>query len=101
MAFTLREVDRVEILTLQDNYVDVAAFDGTDVVKRAMPLKDGEFKNSILAEHGFSAVVTVTSNGASHSLLFDFGFSPQGAASNAEALGLDLSDIEAISKKIS
>jgi 7,8-dihydropterin-6-yl-methyl-4-(beta-D-ribofuranosyl)aminobenzene 5'-phosphate synthase len=96
MAFALQEVDRVEILTLQDNYVDVAAFDGTDVVKRAMPLKDGEFKNSILAEHGFSAVVTVTSNGASHSLLFDFGFSPQGAASNAEALGLDLSEIEAM-----
>lgn len=94
MAIALQEVDRVEILTLQDNYVDVVAFDDTDVVKRAMPIKDGEFKNSILAEHGFSAVVTVTADGASRSLLFDFGFSPQGAASNAEALGLDLSDIE-------
>ena len=96
MAFTLREVDRVEILTLQDNYIDVAAFDSTDVMKRAMPLKDGEIKNSILAEHGFSAVVTVTADDASRSLLFDFGFSPQGAASNAEALGLDLSEIEAM-----
>ena len=96
MPFTLKEADRVEILTLQDNYVDVAAFDSTDVVKRAMPLKDGEIKNSILAEHGFSAVVTITADGASRSLLFDFGFSPQGAASNAEALGLDLSDVEAM-----
>ena len=96
MAFTLKEADRVEILTLQDNYVDVAAFDSTDVVKRAMPLKDGEIKNSILAEHGFSAVVTITADGASRSLLFDFGFSPQGAASNAEALGLELSDVEAM-----
>jgi 7,8-dihydropterin-6-yl-methyl-4-(beta-D-ribofuranosyl)aminobenzene 5'-phosphate synthase len=96
MAFTLKEADRVEIMTLQDNYIDVAAFDSTDVVKRALPLKDGEIKNSILAEHGFSAVVTVTADGASRSLLFDFGFSPRGAASNAEALGLDLSEIEAM-----
>jgi 7,8-dihydropterin-6-yl-methyl-4-(beta-D-ribofuranosyl)aminobenzene 5'-phosphate synthase len=96
MAFTLNEVDRVEILTLQDNYIDVAAFDGTDVVKRAMPLKDGEIKNSILAEHGFSAVVTVFVGGAPRSILFDFGFSPQGAAFNADALGLDLSNIEAM-----
>jgi len=74
----------------------VAAFDGTDIVKRAMPLKDGEIKNSILAEHGFSAVVSVTTEGAPRSILFDFGFSPQGAAFNAEALGLDLSSIEAM-----
>jgi 7,8-dihydropterin-6-yl-methyl-4-(beta-D-ribofuranosyl)aminobenzene 5'-phosphate synthase len=96
MAFTLSEVDRVEILTLQDNYIDVAAFDGTDVVQRAMPLKDGQIKNSILAEHGFSTVVTVTVGGAARSILFDFGFSPQGAAFNADALSLDLSNIEAM-----
>lgn len=96
MAFPLNEVDKVEMLTLQDNYIDVAAFDGTDVVKRAMPLKDGEIKNSILAEHGFSAVVTVTVGDAPRSILFDFGFSPQGAASNTEALSLDLSSIEAM-----
>ena len=96
MTFILNEVDRVEIQTLQDNYIDVAAFDGTDVVKRAMPLKDGEIKNSILAEHGFSAVVTATAGGTSRNLLFDFGFSPQGAAFNADALGLDLSSIEAM-----
>ena len=96
MALTLNEVDKVEILTLQDNYIDVAAFDGTDVVKRAMPLKDGEIKNSILAEHGFSAVVTATVGGSARSILFDFGFSPQGAAFNADALDLDLSSIEAM-----
>ena len=96
MALTLNEVDKVEILTLQDNYIDVAAFDGTDVVKRAMPLKDGEIKNSILAEHGFSAVVTATVGGSARSILFDFGFSPQGAAFNADALDLDLSGIEAM-----
>lgn len=93
MALSIQEVDRVEILTLQDNYVDLVSRDNTEIVQRAMPLKDMEVKNSILAEHGFSSVITVTGE-ASRSMLFDFGFSEMGAAFNADALSLDLSTIE-------
>ena len=96
MTATLNEVDQVEILTLQDNYVDVAAFDGNEIVQRALPVKDMEIKNSILAEHGFSAMVTVTADDTPHSLLFDFGFSEHGAAHNADALDLDLTAVEAM-----
>ena len=53
MAITLREVDQAEIVTLQDNYIDLVAQDNNEVVQRAMPLKGLEVKNSILAEHGF------------------------------------------------
>jgi 7,8-dihydropterin-6-yl-methyl-4-(beta-D-ribofuranosyl)aminobenzene 5'-phosphate synthase len=95
MNKVLREVDKVEILTLQDNYVDVTTRDNTEVVLRAMPLKDMQVKNSFLAEHGFSAVVTVTSDDDPRSILFDFGFSAHGAAFNADALGVDLTKIEA------
>ena len=96
MSVKLKEIDKIEILTLQDNYIDVAAFDGTEVVQRALPIKDMEFKNSILAEHGFSAMVTITADEKSRSLLFDFGFSENGAAFNADALGLDLTSVEAM-----
>jgi len=96
MKINLQEVDKLEILTLQDNYIDVAAMDGTDMVHRAMPLKDGEIKNSILAEHGFSTLVSVTAGGDSRHILFDFGFSAHGAASNAEVLEVDLSKVEAL-----
>lgn len=96
MSVKLNEVDKVEILTLQDNYVDVAAFDGTEIVQRALPVKDMEIKNSILAEHGFSAVVTVYRNDVARSILFDFGFSEHGAAFNADALDVDLTGIEAM-----
>jgi 7,8-dihydropterin-6-yl-methyl-4-(beta-D-ribofuranosyl)aminobenzene 5'-phosphate synthase len=96
MAINLMEADRLEILTLQDNYIDVAAMDGTEMVHRAMPLKDGEIKNSILAEHGFSALVSVNSGGETRQVLFDFGFSEQGAASNVDALNADLSGVEAL-----
>ena len=96
MALTLNEVDKVEILTLQDNYIDVAAMDGSDIVQRAMPVKDMEIKSSILAEHGFCAHVTVTTGNRSRSILFDFGFSEYGAALNADTLEVDLSTIEAM-----
>ncbi|MGD9307041.1 MAG: MBL fold metallo-hydrolase [Desulfobacterales bacterium] len=96
MTFELKEVDKVEILTLQDNYVDVAAFDSTDIVQRALPVKDMEIKNSILAEHGFSAIVTIYANDNPRSILFDFGFSEHGAAYNADALEVDLGAVEAM-----
>ena len=54
VTIRLNEVDKVEILTLQDNYVDIASMDNTDIVHRGMPIKDMEIKSSILAEHGFS-----------------------------------------------
>jgi 7,8-dihydropterin-6-yl-methyl-4-(beta-D-ribofuranosyl)aminobenzene 5'-phosphate synthase len=90
----INEVDRVEILTLQDNYVDLVVMDNTPVIQRARPLKDGELKSSIMAEHGFSAVVTVQSGEEVRSALFDFGFSEHGAALNAETLDEDMSRVE-------
>lgn len=95
MNTSLQQIDKVEILTLQDNYIDLTTQDNSDVVSRAMPLKGLEVKNSILAEHGFSAVVTVTRDDVSRSVLFDFGFSEHGAAFNADALGVDMTAIEA------
>jgi 7,8-dihydropterin-6-yl-methyl-4-(beta-D-ribofuranosyl)aminobenzene 5'-phosphate synthase len=92
----LKEADRVEILTLQDNYVDLLSRDDSEMVVRARPLKGLEVSNSILAEHGFSALVTVTAGGASRSLLFDFGFSENGAALNAAALNADLGNVEVL-----
>jgi 7,8-dihydropterin-6-yl-methyl-4-(beta-D-ribofuranosyl)aminobenzene 5'-phosphate synthase len=92
----VKEVDRVEILTLQDNYIDIVAKDNSDIIQRAIPLKGLEVSNSILAEHGFSALVTITRNDQSRCLLFDFGFSEDGAARNAEALNADLSAAEVL-----
>jgi 7,8-dihydropterin-6-yl-methyl-4-(beta-D-ribofuranosyl)aminobenzene 5'-phosphate synthase len=96
MTISLKQVDKVEILTLQDNYVDLVSRDDTEMVVRAKPLKGLEVKNSILAEHGFSAVVTVTTGTASRSLLFDFGFSENGAALNADALSASLSEVDVL-----
>ena len=97
MASTkLNAVEKIEILTLQDNYIEMTAMDNNAVIARAVPLKDGEIRASILAEHGFSALVKTTSAGVTSTLLFDFGFSEDGAAKNAATLGVDMTEIEAV-----
>ena len=92
----LYEVDKVEITTLIDNYIDIVALDGTNIISRAYPLKDGKICNSILAEHGFSAIVTTETKKKPHSVLLDFGFSADAAAYNALALGVNMPVIEAM-----
>jgi 7,8-dihydropterin-6-yl-methyl-4-(beta-D-ribofuranosyl)aminobenzene 5'-phosphate synthase len=74
----------------------MTAMDNSVVIVRAMPLKDGEIRASILAEHGFSALVKTTTSGVTHTLLFDFGFSENGAAQNAATLGVDMTEVEAV-----
>jgi 7,8-dihydropterin-6-yl-methyl-4-(beta-D-ribofuranosyl)aminobenzene 5'-phosphate synthase len=96
MSQPLTPVERVEILTLQDNYIDLTSGDSTPMVQRALPIKGNEIKNSILAEHGFSALVQAKAADATCQLLFDFGFSAHGAAFNAEALGVDLRQVGAL-----
>jgi len=96
MNIKLNEVDKVEVLTLQDNYIDLVARDNNEVVQRANPLKGNELGNSIRAEHGFSTWIMVTKDGNTRQLLFDFGFSEDGAALNAKALQADLSQVETL-----
>jgi 7,8-dihydropterin-6-yl-methyl-4-(beta-D-ribofuranosyl)aminobenzene 5'-phosphate synthase len=93
--FQVNEVDKVEILTLADNYIDLLSGDNSPVVMRAIPVKDMRMTNSVLAEHGFSALIKTTTAGKTRTMLFDFGFAKDIAARNAEALNIDLTEVEA------
>ena len=90
----INAVDRVEILSLQDNFIEITAMDNSPVIKRASGVTGGQIRRSILAEHGFSALVRTFREDRTRTLLFDFGFSDHGAAYNADALGQDLKDVE-------
>jgi len=91
----VNEVDKVEILTLADNYIDLLTLDNSAMVSRAIPVKDMQISNSILAEHGFSALIKCTTNDKTRTMIFDFGFSTDAAARNADALNVDLTEVEA------
>lgn len=92
----INEVDQVEILTLQDNYIEMTAGDNSAVISRAIPLKAGEIRASVLAEHGYSALVKTMTDGRTRTMLFDFGFSEDGAATNAKTLGVHMNQVEAV-----
>ena len=93
---SLKEVDRVEIVTLIDNYVDVL-IQGTDVVTRPPLSKGGDIpSDTLLAEHGLSMLVTVHKGEDNHTILFDAGYSQIGVPHNIELLGIDPKQIEAI-----
>ena len=92
--FKLNQVDKLEIWTLEDNSIDLLAGDNSPIVTRAMPVKDMQMANSILAEHGFSTIVTTTTKKKARMMLFDFGFSEDVVVRNAAALGVDLTKVE-------
>lgn len=92
----IHEIEKLEILTLQDNYIDMTAVDNNDIVQRGRTLQEGMFRKSILSEHGFSVLLQTTGNGETRTMLFDTGFSEFGALYNAETLGANLAGVEAI-----
>ncbi|MBS7608363.1 MAG: MBL fold metallo-hydrolase [Candidatus Bathyarchaeia archaeon] len=100
----LRSVDCLEIVCLMDNCVDLTSSIEREEVQNVrvwVPKRMGKewadrnFRLPI-AEHGLSLLVKVSRNGESHTVLFDTGISPNGAVLNAEGMGINLKDIEAI-----
>jgi 7,8-dihydropterin-6-yl-methyl-4-(beta-D-ribofuranosyl)aminobenzene 5'-phosphate synthase len=100
----LEPVDEVVITTLVDNTYDGLLL-GDERTTRA-PMTAGtaaaaQFESGVtsvglMAEHGFSALVTVRRGDRRTSLLFDTGLSPDAMVTNADRLGIDLSAIQAV-----
>ncbi len=92
----LKEVERIEITTLIDNYVDLMLPD-TPIVKRP-PLSRGKElpKDTLAAEHGLSLMVTTYRGSESHSVLFDAGYNENGVMHNIDRLGIDIQSVEAL-----
>ncbi|MCF8024125.1 MAG: hypothetical protein K9K82_01370 [Desulfobacteraceae bacterium] len=52
MNISMQPVDRVDILTLQDNYIDILARDNSDVISRAVPLAAMDCQHGELCPEG-------------------------------------------------
>ena len=99
--------DRVSILTVCDNTIDIFLIDegpahrilgrgGTPLYVPAATMIERDVIDSPEAQHGFSALVTVTFGDQHHHLLFDTGISSGGATENLKRLGVDPTIIEAV-----
>jgi 7,8-dihydropterin-6-yl-methyl-4-(beta-D-ribofuranosyl)aminobenzene 5'-phosphate synthase len=96
MGFDLREVDKIEVLTLMDNYVDLL-LESTPVVTRPPKAKGGMItRDTLVGEHGLSLLVTVHQGRGRHTVLFDTGHTGIGVLHNATHLEVDLGQIETI-----
>jgi 7,8-dihydropterin-6-yl-methyl-4-(beta-D-ribofuranosyl)aminobenzene 5'-phosphate synthase len=101
----LEPVDSITITTLVDNVTDMLAvdkgpakrpFSGDMPRHRSTLFEEAWVPDPLIAEHGFSALVTVQRAGRAHRILFDAGFSPDGMISNMRRLSVDPGDIEII-----
>ncbi len=91
----LTPVDRVDVLSLMDNSVDVLIA-STAVAKRAQRGRHPFEQPQLRAEHGVSMLVTVERDGRRDTLLFDAGVTPDGVAHNLTALEVPLADVRAL-----
>jgi 7,8-dihydropterin-6-yl-methyl-4-(beta-D-ribofuranosyl)aminobenzene 5'-phosphate synthase len=70
----LQPVDAAEVTLVVDNFVDVLLA-GAEGVRRFPPAYDAFDGDQLMAEHGFSALVTIESGGRRSSILYDGGMS--------------------------
>lgn len=100
----LEPVDEVTVATLVDNAYD-ALLPGDGWVRRpsfdvgqavAAQFDGGRTAVGLVAEHGFSALVTVRRGPVTTTVLFDTGVSPDGMVTNADRLGVDLRAIHSV-----
>ena len=101
----LEPVDSVVVTTLMDNVFDALMPDQGPARRitlgrgpqRPSPLMvDGMVPGTLIAEHGFSVLVSVAKGGAEHRFLFDTGTSPDGVMRNMQYLDIDPGSIEAV-----
>ena len=105
----LEPVDAVHITTLVDNTSDMLLADQGPARRVGLAtgaadaptlpaafLESGRAIDSLRAEHGFSALVTIIIGGRRRHLIFDTGLTPDGMTGNMRRLGIDPRDAEVV-----
>ena len=93
---SLKEIDKVEVCTVMDNYVDILLTDTKNVYRARMD-KDGKIQtNTLFAEHGLSLIINLFSDGKKQTILFDAGYSDTGVLHNLALLGIEPNSIDAM-----
>jgi 7,8-dihydropterin-6-yl-methyl-4-(beta-D-ribofuranosyl)aminobenzene 5'-phosphate synthase len=94
-SVALRPVDRVEILSVMDNSIDVLMGD-TPIAKRLKRRSDAHFGPQLRAEHGVSMLVTTYVGGERDSFLFDTGVTLDGVLHNMDVLQIKGNELHAV-----
>ncbi len=92
---TLKRVDAVDVTIVMDLYLDLLIA-GAEDVRRFSLAYDWADRDNLLAEHGFSALVSVESDGRRTSILYDGGLSPKALGHNLDVMQIDVKELRAI-----
>ena len=93
-AVALEPVDALEVLVLVDNVSDALLAD-SDVARRP-PFSLNAASDQLLAEHGYSLLLTIERAGNRHSILYDAGFTRRTALHNLDVLEVKVNELRAI-----
>jgi len=93
-AIRLQPVARAEVTIVVDNFVDVLMA-GADGVGRYLATDFGD-RDQLVAEHGFSALITVEWHGRRSSVLYDGGLTPAALGRNLDVLQVPVRDLRAL-----
>ncbi len=106
-TFDLDPLDSLTVTVLIDNVTDLLATE-KGPVKRVLPgltspstqpsttLEGGIGLDTLLAEHGFSALVTLEKGGRKRTVLYDTGVTPGGMVENMRRMDLSPKDVETV-----
>jgi len=96
LSASLKEVDRIEILTLIDNYADLLLPEKEEITRPPAAVKGDILPDTLLAEYGLSLLVIVYQGQERQTVLFDAGYSQVGVPHNMKHLGVDPEQIQTI-----
>ncbi|MCH8815442.1 MAG: MBL fold metallo-hydrolase [Chloroflexi bacterium] len=106
-TFTLEPVDAITLTILMDNVTDMLLPDdgpvhraggagGSPPIRSSSIIEGGKTIDTLVAEHGFSTLVTLKKGGRTRTILYDAGVSPDGIVENMRRLDLSPKDIDTI-----
>jgi 7,8-dihydropterin-6-yl-methyl-4-(beta-D-ribofuranosyl)aminobenzene 5'-phosphate synthase len=91
----LQPVDSVEVTILVDNSSDIL-LPSTDIVRRAPLAWDWSERDQLIAEHGYSLLLTIHKTTGTESILYDAGLGRHTAIHNMDILGVRTNEFRAV-----
>lgn len=91
----LEPIDAADVTIVIDNSIDLL-LTNERVAQRAPLYADWSERQQLIAEHGYSLLLTIQHNGSREAILYDAGLGRKTAVHNLDVLGLSVRDIRAV-----
>lgn len=92
---TLEPIEAADVTIVVDNSIDLL-LTNERAAQRAPLYADWAERQQLIAEHGYSLLLTIQHNGSREAILYDAGLGRKTAIHNLDVLGLSVRDIRAV-----